>query len=104
MALDLSSVITNRSAHASETDSVWDGSVGARGEPRLDDRWYLPYHVDVGAGESDLTWQAILGIGYRFDLGDLVLADRHLDYDFKPGFPLKETSIGGPGLAARIHF
>ncbi len=104
VTLDLSSVITSRSARVSETDSVWDGIVGARGELRLDDRWYLPYHVDVGAGESDLTWQAIVGIGYRFDRGDPVLAYRHLDYDFKSGFPLRDTNIGGPALGARFSF
>jgi len=42
--------------HAS--DGVWDAVVGVRGHADLNRRWYLPYHLDVGAGQSELTWQA----------------------------------------------
>jgi hypothetical protein len=104
MTLDLSAVNTSRSARLSESDSVWDGIVGIRGEVTLDDRWYVPYHVDLGTGESDLTWQAIVGVGYKFGWGDVMFAYRHLDYDFKSGVPLRDTSIGGPALGARIFF
>jgi len=33
----------------------------AFGESR---KWFVPYYLDVGTGESDLTWQAMGGIGY----------------------------------------
>ena len=26
----------------------------------------VPYYADLGAGDSDLTWQLFGGIGYRF--------------------------------------
>ena len=37
------------------------------------------------AGESELTWQAIGGIGYAFKWGQVVAAWRYLDYKFKSG-------------------
>ena len=51
----------------------WDGIVGAKGEFRLGDehKWVVPYYVDVGTGDSDVTWQAELGVGYRFGWGDI---------------------------------
>lgn len=104
MTLKLGVLNTSRTARISESDSVWDDVVGIRGEVELQDRWYLPYHLDIGTGDSDSTWQAIVGVGYQFGWGDLMFAYRHLDYDFKSGFPLSDTSIGGPGLGARIYF
>ena len=44
---------------------VWDAIVGARGVISLGDRWFLPWGANIGAGESDLTWQAMAGIGFK---------------------------------------
>jgi len=52
---------------------VWDVVIGVRGHANLNRQWYLPYQLDIGAGQSDLTWQAAGGIGYRFDWGDVNL-------------------------------
>ena len=45
----------------------WDGIVGAKGAFALGDKhkWVVPYYVDIGTGDSDVTWQAELGVGYR---------------------------------------
>jgi len=47
----------------SKSINLWDGIVGIRGAVMLNKNWYLPYYVDIGAGDSDLTWQLFGGIG-----------------------------------------
>ena len=39
--------------NSSESDSVWDGVVGVRGRYELSDKWYVSYHADAGAGDSE---------------------------------------------------
>ena len=57
---------------------LWD-----KGRVRLGEgRWYTPYYADVGPGSSNWTWQALLGVGYAFDWGDINLSIRSLSYDF----------------------
>ena len=65
-------------------ESVWDAIVGAKGALRFGEgnRWFVPYYVDIGTGESDLTWQAMSGVGYAFSWGEVLAAYRHLDYKF----------------------
>ena len=81
---------TSRQKKVSESDHVWDGIVGVRGQIKLNDKWYMPYYADVGTGQSDLTWQALVGVGYTFKWGDVLLAYRYLDYDFDSDFMLDE--------------
>ena len=51
--------------------SNWDAIVGVKGRAMFGDdgRWFVPYHFDIGAGESRLTWQAAVGLGYTLPLG-----------------------------------
>jgi hypothetical protein len=61
----------------------WDGIAGVKGQIAFGDTpWFVPYYLDIGAGDSDLTWQALLGIAYRFDWGNVNLSIRSLSYDF----------------------
>ncbi|MGB5831334.1 MAG: hypothetical protein WBG92_05015 [Thiohalocapsa sp.] len=71
-----------RSKSASMNEQAWDGIVGARGRLSLNDRWFMPYYADIGAGDSNWTWQAMLGLGYKFSWGDTILAVRSLSYSF----------------------
>ncbi len=82
---------------------VWDGIVGVRGRLAIGDgRWAAPFYVDIGAGDSDLTWQALLGVSYSYGWGDLLLMYRHLDYD---GSGILESLIlSGPTFGARFRF
>ena len=48
---------------ASAADSTLDQIVGLQGKIALSDRWFLPYYIDVGSGDSDSTWQARVGVG-----------------------------------------
>ena len=95
---------TSRQEKVSESDHVWDGIVGVRGEIKLNNNWYLPYYADVGAGSSETTWQAMAGVGYNFKWGDVLLAYRYLDYDFDSDFVLDDMTVSGPALGARFRF
>jgi hypothetical protein len=83
----------------------WDAIVGLKGLATLDAerRWVVPYYVDVGTGQSKLTWQALAGVGYSFDWATLTAAWRHLEYDFDSDKKLKDIRFSGPfvGLTFR---
>jgi hypothetical protein len=92
-----------RQRKVSLDQDVWDGIVGFRGQilfPGSD--WYLPFYADVGTGESDLTWQALLGVGYRFDWGEVTLAYRALGYDFDKNDA--DMTLYGPGLGVGFRW
>lgn len=95
---------TSRREKVSGSEGVWDGIVGIRGHFNINDNWYLPYYADVGTGQSDLTWQALAGIGYKFKWGDVLLAYRYLDYEFDSDYLLRELTVSGPALGARFYF
>jgi len=83
---------------------LWDAVVGVKGQYSINDKWYLPYHFDIGTGDSDLTWQAVGGIGYRFGWGSLMLAYRHLYYDEGDSGLLQELEFSGPAVAVSFDF
>ena len=88
----------------SEMETSWDGVIGVKGRVKLDDRWYLPYYVDVGTGESDLTWQAFGGVGYSFDWGDVSLVYRKIAWELDSGAKLDSIDYSGPVLSATWNF
>jgi hypothetical protein len=90
-----------------EVDATnWDAIIGLKGVAILsgDRRWVLPYYVDVGAGESSFTWQAMAGIGYSFNWGTTVLAWRYLDYEFKSDAPIDNIDFSGPFLGVTFQW
>jgi hypothetical protein len=84
----------------------WDAIIGVKGRLAFGDgqRWLLPYYIDVGAGQSKFTWQALVGVGYSFGWGDLVAAWRHTDYEMKSGKALEEMTFSGPAIAAVLRW
>jgi hypothetical protein len=61
----------SRSGSKEISDSVWDGIVGVKGRYAFGENraWFVPFYLDVGTGQSDLTWQGAAGLGYAFRLG-----------------------------------
>jgi len=92
----------------SGSGSVWDGIVGARGNFTLNERWSLPFHFDVGTGDTDLTWQAFGGVEYKFTNVSLVAGYRHLEWDFDDndtgGDLFDDLYISGPVIGFRYLF
>lgn len=80
----------------------WDILVGFKGRASVDSdgAWFLPYYVDLGTGESKLTYQLSAGVGYKFGWGDVVASWRYMAYEFKSGKPIEELNFNGPQIAA----
>ena len=76
--------------------SSWDAIAGVRGRYRLSQRWYLPYSVNAGAGDSDFTWSAQGGFGYEFAKVDAIFGWRYMDYDIGDDTLLRRLTINGP--------
>ena len=98
---DIGSVNTGRE---SESGSNWDFIVGARGKTDLSDKWYIHYYADIGTGNSDMTWQAIAGINYRFSKVDLTLGYALMDWDFDKKSMIKDMTLKGPYAGIKFRF
>jgi len=83
----------------------WDAIIGVKGQAYVGParKWFIPYHFDIGTGESDFAWQVNAGIGYRFEWGSVVASWRYLDYDMKSGEQIQSLDLSGPliGVAFR---
>lgn len=93
------------SGSVSRRAEIWDWIIGVRGRVRIGEgAWFAPYYLDVGWGSSTPTWQAMLGIGYAFKWGDLLLSYRHLAYDQSDDKLFQDFSFSGPALGASFRF
>jgi hypothetical protein len=97
--------LPGRGGRAELSQTNWDAIVGLKGLATLgtERRWVVPYYVDIGTGQSKLTWQALAGVGYSFDWGTVTAAWRHLEYDFDSDKNVKDIQFSGPffGLTFR---
>ena len=94
-----------RTGSVTKADDLWDVIVGVRGRVRLGEgRWFMPYHLDAGAGDSRLTWQGVLGIGHAFKWGEIIFAYRYLSYEQDGNGLIEELGFGGFGLGANFRF
>jgi len=84
----------------------WDAIVGLKGRLSFgrEHRWFVPYYVDVGTGESSFTWQAMIGAGYSFGWSDVMGVWRHIDYDMKSGKSIESISFDGPAVAVAFRW
>jgi len=84
---------------------LWDALIGLRGHYDFtDSKWSTLYYFDIGAGDSDLTWNAMAGLAYSYGWGDLLLAYRHLEYDQPADKLLQDFKFSGPGFGFRFTF
>lgn len=88
----------------SDSDDVWDAIAGLRARTELSPEWYLTFYTDAGRGESDLTWQVLTGINYRFDDIDAVFGYRYLKWEFDDGEVFDDLDISGPYLGVKYFF
>ena len=100
--------LETRKYSVSGSTDFWDGIVGAIGQIKVNETWYLPFQCDVGTGDSDLTWQVFGGVGYKFSSLDVVAGYRHLEWDFdnnnRAGNLLNDLYISGPMFGIRYFF
>jgi hypothetical protein len=84
----------------------WDAIIGLRGRFAFGAKnaWFVPYYFDIGAGDSDLTWQGIAGLGYAFHWGEVVAAWRYLYYDLSSDEPIKDMNFSGPAIGVTFRW
>ncbi len=59
---------------------------------------------DVGTGDSDLTWQALAAVNYRFEKVGVVVGYRYLDYDFDDSDVFDDLNLSGPFVGVKFRF
>lgn len=94
--------LPGRNGEVAVSGSNWDAVIGLRGRLALGqgNKWFLPYYADVGTGDSDLTWQAMAGVGYAFGWGEVSGVWRHISYDQSSGHPIADMEFSGPAIGA----
>jgi hypothetical protein len=97
--------LPGRTGSAERGVDLWDGVVGVRGNARFGGgKWFVPYYLDAGAGTSKFTWQTLVGVGYSFGWGDLLLVYRYLSFEQGHEQPIEHLSFSGPALGATFNF
>jgi hypothetical protein len=92
----------NGSGESNRTN--WDGIVGFKGRWTFGDRhaWFVPYYFDIGTGASQLTYQALTGVGYSFHWGEVITVWRYIDYHFSSNDA--KLSMSGPAIGVAFHW
>ncbi len=80
--------------------------IGVKGSLRLssDGKWFVPYEADVGDGNKNWRYNAILGAGYHFHWGDITLAVRNLTYNIQDRPIVEKERRTGPALGASFRW
>jgi opacity protein-like surface antigen len=103
--LELESLGPGQSRRIEESNSFFDGVIGFRGQAALNDKWFLPYYIDVGAGDSESTWQVTAGVGYQArDTLDVRLVYRHIEWNLDSTRIVDEINFSGPALGVFIRW
>ena len=82
----------------------YDAVIGINGKYTIDKNWYVPYQFDIGAGDSDLTWQASASIAYKFGWGDVIATYRYMHYDQEDSLLVNDFELYGPKIGVVFHF
>ncbi|MCJ7754107.1 MAG: hypothetical protein MUP13_06060 [Thermoanaerobaculales bacterium] len=89
------------------TESWTDLFAGLLWRPKLGERWTFAGRFDIGAGGSDLVWNAEAIIDFRIGKWAAILAGyRHLDYDYESSdADVKvDMAMSGPVVAFRFFW
>ena len=96
--------VPDRTGGATAGLSNWDVIFGVKGRFAFGPQkaWFVPYYLDLGTGDADLTWQGIAGLGYAFKWCEVTALWRYLYYDLPSDQPIQDMDFSGP--AAGITF
>ena len=98
--------LADRAGSRTTRQKNWDFIIGAKGRLSLGaaGKWFVPYYLDIGTGDSQKTVQANTGLGYAFSWGDVVGSWRYIDYDMKSDATVQNLRFSGPMVAAVFHW
>jgi len=99
-------VFPGREGSKQVDERVWDGIIGVKGRYAFgdDNKWFVPFYLDVGTGQSQLTWQISGGVGYTYSWGSVFAEWRYQDYNFQSGKALDTMSMSGPMLGVALQW
>jgi hypothetical protein len=97
---------SGRSGNKDIKSDLWDGIVGIKGRFALSDdrRWNLPFYLDVGTGQTQLTWQAAAGVSYSYQWGDVIAMWRYLDWNNNSSKQIESLNFNGPMLGVTFRW
>jgi hypothetical protein len=86
--------------------SNWDLIAGIKGRASFGPgrNWFALYYLDLGAGNSRFTGQAMAGTGYTFQWGELSVAWRYIDYQMKSSDTIERLNLTGPLVAYQFRW
>jgi hypothetical protein len=98
--------LPGRSGSAESSINNWDAVVGVKGRAKFgaDRKWFVPYCLDVGTGQSKFTWQAITGVGYDFNWGSVLATWRYTSYDLKSSSAIQSVYLSGPTIGVAFRW
>lgn len=86
-------------------EDIWNGIVGVRGRINIaESGFFVPYYLDLGTGNSNLTWQTFAGIGYQTGWAGVQLGWRYLSYDQGRNRLVQDMTLSGAYLAVNFSF
>ena len=100
--VDVAFAINDRYISLSPSIELYDGVIGINSQIEINENWYGSCLIDIGGGDSELTYQAMAGVGYRFGWGDIIASYRYLHYE-KDGL-IQEFNLYGPKVGVVFHF
>ena len=96
---------------ASSNPSIANQSIntifGLKGRARIYDKsWFVPFYGDIGKapGSGANTWQAQLGLGNRYNWGDVTLTYRAMYFSTQNSGIISKTLNAGPQLSVVFNF
>jgi hypothetical protein len=98
--------IPGRNGSKQVNESLWDGIVGVKGRYAFGDdrKWFVPFYLDVGTGQTKVTWQGAAGVGYAYHWGDVIAMWRYVDWNAKTGKPIEDFNLNGPMVGATFRW
>jgi hypothetical protein len=95
-----------RTGSRSVKETDWNAILGVKGRVGFGSNreWFIPYYIDAGTGDSQLTWQGVAGIGYTFHWGDAFATYRYLHYNFKSRENVDDLTVRGPLLGVALRW
>jgi hypothetical protein len=96
----------DRAGAAAVGGHIWDAIVGVKGRYAFgaERKWSVPFYLDGGAGDSEYTYHALLGIGYSFHWGEVTGAWRYLGYSAQSGHRISDIYFSGPLIGATFRW
>ncbi len=90
-------------------ETVNDFFIGGRYMRNINDKWSVTGRADIGAGDSDLVWNALIAFDYQFNkLISAFAGWRVLDYDVDTGSGSNafkyDMNHSGPVLTLAFHW